>query len=360
MTRYIKQAAQISEILQARITKLEDELKDIEDVLKSAHEHNFSYIFTSLHIPENDLSASKDKLLRVVELCKVYNLYLICDVSPRALQLLDIDSFSDLKHLGITHLRPDFGFDVNELVALSKDFTIVLNASTLNKEYFTYLVTAGLDVSKIIACHNFYPKKYTGISEERTRDINSYLHSMGILVIGFVMGDGILRGPIYEGLPTVESMRNNKVFYNALYLNKKLNTDIIVVGDFGISDLSLKQFDDLDNGYIEIEFNLSDGYDSYLSYIHHDRVDNSEFFIRSHESVYKYKISQQIKPYNTVLRRRGDLCVSNEKYLRYNGELEIMLKDLPMDERVNVIGHTDSDLIDFVDYKTGVVIKKIC
>ena len=335
-------------------------LTDIENVLYKAYKHNFSYVFSSLHIPEDDISECKDKFLRILELCNEYKLNLIADVSPRTLKLFNISSFDELSKMGLKYLRPDFGFGVKELFELSKFFNLVINASTFTEELFIELKEINFDFDKIIACHNFYPKKYTGLNEEKTLSINRYLHSKGIKVIGFVDGDVNHRGPLYEGIPTVECLRNEDVFYSSLVMNRKLECDVVIISEFDVSDNALKRFDNLDNGYIEIECCLKEGYDEYLSYVHHDRVDNSEYFIRSHESIYKHYIDRKISPENCVERHIGDICVSNEKYLRYNGELEIMLKDLPSDERVNVIGHTDSNLIAFIDYNTGIKLKKVC
>lgn len=336
------------------------ELSDIEKVLKKAFKHNFSYVFSSLHIPEDDISECKGKFLRILEICTEYKLNLIVDVSPRTLKLFDISSFDELSEMGLKYLRTDFGFDVNQLFELSKNFNLVINASTFTDELFNQLDKLHFDFDRIIACHNFYPKKYTGLSEEKTLTINRYLHSKGIKVIGFVDGDVNHRGPLYEGLPTVECLRNEDVFFSSLVMNKKLDCDIVIISEFDVSDKTLKQYDDLEKGYIEIECCLKEGYDEYLSYVHHDRVDNSEYFIRSHESIYKHYINRKIIAENCIERHKGDICVSNEKYLRYNGELEIMLKDLPGDNRVNVIGHSDSKLIDFIDYNTGILLKKVC
>ena len=335
------------------------EFEAIEDVINKCHNHHFDYVFTSLHIPEINVSEYKEKFIRLCNLCNKYSLILITDVSPRTLSLFDIPDFSVLKEMGITHLRPDFGFNDNEILELAEMFTLVINASTFDHNHLLKLIGMGLDADKVLGCHNFYPKKYTGLSKEKVKSINNFYHSLGIKVIGFVMGDKILRGPLFEGLPTVEELRNDSVFYNSLLLINKLNTDVVIVSDFDISDETLKQFDNYDNGYIEIECSINDEYSNFLKYIHHDRVDNSDFFIRSHESIYLYKSDKKFKPENTTIRRIGDICVSNEKYLRYTGELEIMKTVLPADERVNVIGHTDSPLLEFIDNNTGVLLKKI-
>ena len=71
---------------------------------------------------------------------------------------------------------------------------------------------------------------------------------------------------------------------------------------------------------------------------------------------YKEKVS----PENCAKRREGSICISNERYLRYEGELEIVRRDLPEDERVNVVGRIvpdDLKYIPFIQKEMGV---RIC
>lgn len=335
------------------------EIEDINNVLNKCHEHGFEYVFTSLHIPENDISKDKDKFIKIINKCNEYNLKLIVDVSPRALKLFDIESFYELSKMGVKYLRCDFGFDIKQIIEISNIFTLILNASTVNNEYFESLISNGLNIDNIICCHNFYPKKYTGLSKDKVLNINNYLHSKGLKVIGFVAGDKDKRGPLYEGLPTIEAYRNDDVFYNYLSMYKKLNNDIVIVGDFDISDIELVKFDNYKNGFIELDCTLYHGYEEILNYIHHDRVDNSDYFIRSHESIYKFPIKTEIEPKNCIVRRIGDICISNKFYKRYNGEVEIMKTNLNNDDKVNVIGRVKDDkYLEFIDYNTGILLKK--
>ena len=43
-----------------------------------------------------------------------------------------------------------------------------------------------------------------------------------------------------------------------------------------------------------------------------------------------------------VLIKKYDLTIDNNGFLRYKGEINIVLKDLEKDERVNVIGHLNT------------------
>ena len=47
-------------------------------------------------------------------------------------------------------------------------------------------------------------------------------------------------------------------------------------------------------------------------------------------------------------RPAGSIAISNERYLRYEGELEIARVDLPGDGRMNVVGEVDPRDLDYL------------
>jgi hypothetical protein len=83
--------------------------------------------------------------------------------------------------------------------------------------------------------------------------------------------------------------------------------------------------------------------------VHHNRPDIARDVIRSEESRRDFKGS--VLPEHTVERPVGALTIDNDKYLRYRGEFQIVLRSLPADERVNVIGYVaqkDISLLPFL------------
>nr|WP_257785805.1 DUF871 domain-containing protein [Planococcus halocryophilus] len=62
-----------------------------------------------------------------------------------------------------------------------------------------------------------------------------------------------------------------------------------------------------------------------------------------------------LKPENTIIRIKGSITVDNERYGRYRGELQITKRDLPADDKVNVIGKViEEDLALLTSIKGGV------
>jgi hypothetical protein len=56
-----------------------------------------------------------------------------------------------------------------------------------------------------------------------------------------------------------------------------------------------------------------------------------------------------IQPEHCVARRRGCVTIDNVGYLRYSGEVQLMRRDLPADEKVNVIGEVSARHMPLID-----------
>lgn len=338
------------------------ELECILKQLDKAKKHGFKYVFTSFQIPEEKDKHSIEKIATILKYCKEKELYVIADVGPKALSLIGVDNYKQLKEIGVSHLRLDYGFSEEHIKELSKDFVLVFNASTFNYKQIDYLKNLNIDLSKILACHNYYPKPYTGLSFSLVHDINAILQKEKIQTMAFVEGDNKLRLPLEKGLPTVEEQRNKDVLYNILELKKKTNTDVIFIGDVDLKDNTYKSIDNLQNGFIELRCYLNKEYEYLCDYIHHDRCDYSDYFLRSIESRDEHKLNHLIEPLNCDKRNIGAICVSNKNYARYNGEVEIIKKEIEQDDKVNVVGYIIKEDIKFLyvlDNSIGIKLKKI-
>ena len=178
--------------------------------------------------------------------------------------------------------------------------------------------------------------------------------------MAFVKGDE-LRKPIYEGLPTVEEHRKMR-FLKSCFDLLSLNTDIILIGDIDLSCEHWKEFGYLNKGVIP----LRNSCDILTDRIFHDRTDSSEYVVRAvsdgnigetrkkfceyiTKELAKYKIDiEKISTENPI--KRGDILVSNSKYMRYEGELEIALKNLGTDEKRCTISKVVEEDIELLDY----------
>ena len=213
-------------------------LQDIERTIERGAAAGARYAFTSLHIPEDGGAAYADKVRHVLSLLSARGIALIADVGPRTCDLLGLERIEDLRDLGLEYLRLDYGFSAQRVAELSGVFRIVVNASTVSSDEIASWREAGADVTRFAACHNFYPKPYTGLALEDVARTNLRLAALGFEIMAFVPGDANVRGPVFEGLPTVEAQRGraSKVALNMLELAHGADCDIVLVGDPDLSD----------------------------------------------------------------------------------------------------------------------------
>lgn len=307
-----------------------------KEVIEKAVKANMSYVFTSLHIPEEKVDDYPSEVKKLMELCKLHNLNVMVDVSNNTLPKLGLDNLSQLKEWGFTHLRIDFGISLEEIAELTNDFGIVLNASTVTLEELNKLRELGVDFTKFLACHNFYPKPLTGISLQQMIDRNRMFKSFNIDTMGFVAGDKDLRGPVFSGLPTLENHRHVPVLESTLSCYHDGLCDVVCIGDIDCQDETYRQLKLISEDVIEVRVKINNQDYQYLNNtIHQDRVDYSEHFFRSVQSRQSFF---ETSKFNPIDRGVGSVCVSNNEYGRYEGELEIMRMSHKKDDRVNVIG----------------------
>lgn len=332
---------------------LSSPVQDIERTIEHGAEAGARYAFTSLHIPEDGGAAYADKVRQVLSLLSARGIALIADVGPRTCDLLGLKRIEDLRDLGLEYLRLDYGFSAQQVAELSRVFRIVVNASTVSSDEIASWREAGADVTRFAACHNYYPKPYTGLSLEDVARTNLRLAALGFEIMAFVPGDANVRGPVFEGLPTVETQRGraSKVALNMLELAHGADCDIVLVGDPDLSDAGWAQFAQVSAGYVDVRCELEPGYDYLRGQIHHDRPDSSALIFRSQESRTSLKPVAVLSDAGAGLSRKaGSIAVSNSGYGRYEGELEIARIDLPGDERMNVAGHIAPEAMELLPF----------
>ena len=323
--------------------------EEFEFYLKKVREIGFTSIFTSLHIPEEDPQLYKERLQKLGAAAKQYNMELMADISPKSLGHLGFtwENAEGLLEWGLTGLRVDYGISEATIVRLSKKMKIALNASTLTEDSLEKMKQAGLHTESIEAWHNFYPRPETGLDRDEFRKVNEWLKQEGVTVMAFIPGDGSLRGPLYEKLPTLEDHRSISPFSAFLDLIENGCVDKVLVGDLTLTEQSLEQFASYQQGIFLLRAEQATHDKSLLEIVgavQTNRLDAARDCIRSMESrEYGLIGTRPVKAFNTVARPLGTITVDNEKYERYQGEIQIAKRDLPADEKVNVIGRINED-----------------
>ena len=172
---------------------------------------------------------------------------------------------------------------------------------------------------------------------------------MGIELMVFIQGED-LRGPLFEGLPTLESQRNMKPYVAYMEMKYLYNLDNILVGDLGISSKQIELISAAEkDNIILLPCTINEKYHEYLNRDLTVRDDSPDNLLRIKESRMYASFNREIEPENTVERTKGSITVDNIKYLRYSGELQICKKDYPICEKVNVIGHIDDEYLSLLN-----------
>lgn len=295
-------------------------------------------VFLSLHISEEFDDTYCRRAEEVCRLLAESGFRIIADVSKKTVEQFRCRDLVELaEHLRLWALRIDYGFSADEIRAMAEKMPIVLNASMVTAEEACRIAAGGREV---FAMHNFYPRPETGLDEEYLLETTKRLQAAGLKVLAFIPGDTLLRGPVYEGLPTLEEHRN--VLPSAAFadLAVRFGMDGVFLADPGLSEKEeerIRQF--CRENVICVPAELESQYEHLYDRVFTCRVDSPRRLIRFLESR-EYSCKGRITaPWNNLERIRGTITIDNEKYGRYTGEIQMIRSDLKADGRVNVIGH---------------------
>jgi uncharacterized protein len=308
-------------------------LADNLEYLEKASELGIKKVFTSLHIPEansNVYNEAEEILLKA----KQQGMMVTADISKYYIDKIDIKKYN------LYALRLDFGFTIKEIAGLSKalPYRIQLNASTVSDKYLDELIHNGAEMNNIEVCHNYYPRNNTGMAYGLFMERNRCFMEHGIKIAAFIPLQHQRRGPLHEGLPTLECHRDIRPVISAQHLLHS-GIDTVYAGDAFATEEELKSIAGIKRDVYSIPIRLlepSEGEMQVLSGVHTNRMDPGEYVIRSQEA--RLKKHEKILQHNTTQRKRYSVTIDNEGYLRYEGELQILKRELQSDDRVNVAG----------------------
>lgn len=294
------------------------------------------FIFTSLHIAEEVDATYVDKVIKMCHWLADKGFQIIADVSPKTLAVFEQDDlFTLAKDLHLSVLRVDYGFDNQQITKLAEQISIAYNASTLDDE-----IPSFLDGSQAYAMHNFYPRPETGLDWGLFTSINQTIQSQAsVQVIAFIPGDEERRGPIQQGLPTVEAHRNVPPYVAYLDMMKNSTVDQVFIGDIKISATQLQLIEAYGiDGVIAVPVSFVDEYQYLYDQEFTIRVDSPHGLMRLQESRAYANQGAIIEPQACLARLKGHVTIDNKNYQRYSGEIQILRESYPQDKRVNVIG----------------------
>lgn len=305
-------------------------------------------IFLSLHISEEfDDSFCR----RAEQLCHSLadrGFRVIADVSTKTVKQFGCADLTELaRRLRLWALRIDYGFRAEQIGAMADKLPIVLNASTTTVEDARIIAGEG---RQVFAMHNFYPRPETGLDEDYLMRTTRALQDAGLKVLAFIPGDTVRRGPLFEGLPTLEAHRN--ILPSAAFadLTLRFGLDGIFLGDPSISDGEAERIDRFcREDILSIPAQLEPDCRHLYGKVFTCRVDSPKWLVRFKESREYSCPGETVTPGNCAERLRGSITIDNERYGRYSGELQMIRSDLKADSRVNVIGRVPENALLLMD-----------
>ena len=294
-------------------------------------------VFLSLHISEEFDDTFCARAGKTCHALADMGFRIIADVSVKTVTQFDCADLTELaEKLRLWALRIDYGFTRQEIEAMAEKMPIVLNASTTTAEDAAAIAAKG---NPVMAMHNFYPRPETGLDEDYLRETTENLRQAGLKVLAFIPGDAQKRGPVYEGLPTLEAHR--KVLPSAAFADLVLNYGMeeIFVGDPGLSEKETERIHRFcREGVLSIPCEIHENWHHLYDQVFTCRVDSPKWLVRFLESRIYSCQGEMTEPYNCAERNVGSLTIDNIRYGRYSGEIMLIRSDLPADDRVNVIG----------------------
>lgn len=334
--------------------------KDKEYIEKAA-KYGFTKIFTCLLSVDKPIEDIKREFIEIIAYASSKNMEVILDISPAVFDKLNIsyDDLSFFKELGAAGIRLDLGFDGLKEAQLTydkHDLKIELNMSN-DIDYLNNILSYTPNKDNLIGSHNFYPQRYTGLEYDYFIKCSKRFKKYGLRTSAFINSKNAAFGPwsINDGLCTLEMHRDLSVTVQAKHLWATGLIDDVVIGNAYASDDELKALGELDPYQLELEIELSEGVSDVEKHIllkekHIRRGDISEYMIRSTE-VRKKHVNSDIPIRDYDAQNVGDIVIGNNNFGKYKGETQIVIKEMPLDERKNRTAKVASEelfLLDFI------------
>lgn len=358
-------------------------LDEIADYLRLASKHGFTRVFTSMFsvegTPDEVLAYFRD-LDAVAHEC---GMEVSLDINPECMARLnatpsDLSVFAGI-NADILRMDGAYGEDDNvTMLANPYGMKIEYNASALMPEAIESMVARGVDKDRILACHNFYPQRYTGFRWDKFRQVNDRLSALGIRIGAFVASQAPGTHGVWDavcGLPTVEMMRDWPADLAARVLAAAGATDVFFGNAYAseaelaavaealapeephyttpVVEETLRHSDYLDLDQltsttrrvrVEPLYDLTAVEREILFdfFPHIDMGDSSEW-------IWRTRIPRMFYQNETIAPRPfagsefpvGSVVMVNDNYKHYAGEVQVVLRPLINDGTRNLVGRID-------------------
>lgn len=333
----------------------------IYNYIDMASKYGFSRIFSCLLSVNDTRENIKNKFKKINQYAKEKGFEIIVDVSPRVFDGLGITykDLSFIKEIGADGLRLDMGFTGSEESLMTyndENLKIEINMSS-NTNYIDTIIDYIPNKENLIACHNFYPHRYSGLNFEHFMKCTERFNKYGLRTAAFITSQS--KGtfgpwPVTDGLPTLELHRNLPIEAQAKHLIALGNINDIIISNCYPTEEEMKKLGSMRKDMVTFDVYLEESTPEIEQKIlfkekHFNRGDFSDNLIRSTQSRVKYK-GHDFKLFNAPeIIKRGDIVIESSEYGHYAGELQIALNDMKNSGKSNVVGHIKEEEIFILD-----------
>ena len=356
-------------------------LSEIQEYVALAARHGFTRVFSSMFSVDG---TSEEVLSLFAELnacAHKHGMEVSLDINPECMERLgamphDLRVFADIK-CDILRMDGAYGQDDN-LAMLGNPYgmKIEYNASVLAPEHIEALVKRGASRDQILACHNFYPQRYTGFRWDKYCDVNRRLQAADVRIGAFAASQATGTHGVWDaqcGLPTVERLRDypaelqarilvaggaTEVFFGNAYASEEeleaVHEVLTPVEPHYLSDAHRAMVEEISSYLgsgldlmaqkkvrVEQVFDLTSVEKTILFeyFPHVDMGDSSEWIWRS-RGPRSFFASETIAPrrYDGEYFAVGDVVMVNDNYKHYAGEVQVVLKPIENDGTRNLVG----------------------
>ncbi len=342
-----------------------ENIADTKKYIEDAFNLGYKRIFLNLLIhDENEINDFLENNRNIINFAKNLNFEIIVDVNPNIFKILKINP-NDLvffANLGVDGIRLDgvFNGDVESNLTYNPyNLKIELNASQ-NTKYIENILTKMPNIKNLISCHNFYPLRNSGLSEEFFITTSKISKRHNLRLAAFVTSQNKnTHGPhkVDDKLPTLEIHRDLDISIQVKHLiATRLIDDIIISNSFASLD-ELKRVKDVYKPYVVFKLKKLEGITenelTILKNCHKNRGDLAQNMIRSSLGRINYR-ELSIPNRNTHsndLIKKGTVYIYNDNYGQYKGEIGIALDDISFDkDKINILGCIDEKELFLLNY----------
>jgi len=336
--------------------------EEIMTYLKKASAYGFTRIFSCLLSVEKSPVEIKAEFLEMNRYAKTLGYEVIVDVSPRVFKELGI-SYQDLNffhEIEADGIRLDQGFTgLEESLMTFNPYDLKIEVNMSNN---THTIDTIMDYEpnpyNLIACHNFYPHVYSGLSLGHFENCTNHFKQYGLRTAAFVTSQekgSFGPWPVTDGLPTLELHRDKSMAAQAKHLIAIGGIDDIIISNCYPSDEELQSVSKMRRDMVSFNVTLQEDIPEIMKKIvlgemHFNRGDVSGNYLRSTQSRVKFKGSEFILFNAPEMIRRGDVIIESSLFGHYAGELQIALSDMKNSGMSNVVGKVDEEEIFILDF----------